>query len=177
MLPSWHEARGRHETGTVSRKIFSLRDRVPEFFSPQDSPPKLSPVIARPANLSPGPSAGFLNEFRSQVSGTGTAGSRGPCPGCRPCCQQLSISKLEFSIHFIPRFFLSNKNRIKWKINTKVPSSLFFIYLFSSVANHFNVLIFTKKINMIFHLGIKSSPKIILTGLASDKTSVLNVII
>ena len=54
---------------------------------------------------------------------------------------------------------------------------MFFIYLFSSVANHFNVLIFTKKINMIFHLGIKSSPKIILTGLAIDKTSVLDVII
>ena len=48
--------RGRHGTGTVSRKIFSPRDRVPEFFSPRDSPPKLSPGIPRPANLSPGPS-------------------------------------------------------------------------------------------------------------------------
>ena len=48
--------RGRHGTGTVSRKIFSPRDRVPEFFSPRDGPPKLSPGIPRPANLSPGPS-------------------------------------------------------------------------------------------------------------------------
>ena len=48
--------RGRNGTGTVCRKIFSLRDRVPEFFSPRDNPAKLSPEIPRPANLSPGPS-------------------------------------------------------------------------------------------------------------------------
>ena len=48
--------RSRHGIGTVSRKIFSPQDRVPEFFSPRDSPAKLSPVIPRPANLSPGPS-------------------------------------------------------------------------------------------------------------------------
>ena len=48
--------RGRHGTGTVSRKIFSPRDRVPEFFSLRDSPAKLSPGIPRPANLSPDPS-------------------------------------------------------------------------------------------------------------------------
>ena len=159
MLPT----RGQHETGTVSRKIFGLRDRVPESLVPQTWVLVLVPDF----KMSPGP----------RFPGPGLRDPGGPVPDADPCCQQFSISKLEFSINFIPRFFLSNKNRIKWKINTKVPSSLFFIYLFSSVANHFNVLIFTKKINMIFHLGIKSSPKIILTGLANDKTSVLNVII
>ena len=58
--------RGRHGTKTVSRKIFSPRNRVPELFSRRDSrtklspgiprPAKLSPGIPRPANLSPGPS-------------------------------------------------------------------------------------------------------------------------
>ena len=35
-LLSTRRGRGRHET--VSRKILSPRDRVPEFFSPRDSP-------------------------------------------------------------------------------------------------------------------------------------------
>ena len=47
--------RGRYGTGTVSWKIFSPRDRVPEFFSSRDSPLKSSPGIPRPRNLSPGP--------------------------------------------------------------------------------------------------------------------------
>ena len=47
--------RSRHGTGTVFQKIFSLWDQVPEFFSPRDSPPKSSPGIPRPTNLSPGP--------------------------------------------------------------------------------------------------------------------------
>ena len=53
------ECRGRHGTGTVSRKIFSPRERVPEFFSPRDSPSKLSPGIPRLANLSPDPGWNF----------------------------------------------------------------------------------------------------------------------
>ena len=42
--------RSRHGIGTVCRKILSPRDRVSEFFSPRDSPPKLNPGIPRPAN-------------------------------------------------------------------------------------------------------------------------------
>ena len=45
-LLSTRRGRGRHET--VSRKILSPRDRVPEFFSPRDGPPKLSPGIRNP---------------------------------------------------------------------------------------------------------------------------------
>ena len=41
---------------SVSGKIFSPKDRVPEFFSPRDSPQKLIPGFPRPANLSSGPS-------------------------------------------------------------------------------------------------------------------------
>ena len=48
--------RRRHGTGTMPWKIFSSRVRVPEFLSPRDSPPKLSPGNPRHANLSPGPS-------------------------------------------------------------------------------------------------------------------------
>ena len=58
---SWHltlslnPTRGRHGTVTVTREIFSPRDRVQDFFSPRDSLEELQPGIPRPQNLGPGP--------------------------------------------------------------------------------------------------------------------------
>ena len=53
--------RGRHGTGTVSRKIFSPQDRVQDFSNPRDSPgffrfqARSLSGIPQILNLSPGP--------------------------------------------------------------------------------------------------------------------------